>query len=262
MFAAINTFFSGNTTPYTGPIGQALYTASNSSPTRTFTWVCPTGVTSVSVVCVGAGKDSGGDGGALAYKNNITVVPGTSYTVQIGDQDTERSYFINTSTVSAGTGSNRTGDGGGDGGTGAGAGASGAGAGGYFGSGGNSQTNPASNGNAGTGGGGGSGGKSPYYAPTDGYGKGAGGGVGVFGITGAVVNGEGGTYGDSFGRGGGGGSGGGTGGTGNQVLPIQGGTGGSYGGCGTGSGEANFGAVRIIWPGNLRAFPYKNTQNF
>ena len=49
--------------------GQQAFTTAGS-----FTWTAPAGVTSVCVVCVGAG---GAGGGALAYKNNITVVPGT-----------------------------------------------------------------------------------------------------------------------------------------------------------------------------------------
>ncbi len=58
----------------------------------TYTWVCPAGVTSVSVVCVGGGGGgssrgsyaTGGGGGALAYINNYAVTPGTSYTVVVG----------------------------------------------------------------------------------------------------------------------------------------------------------------------------------
>jgi hypothetical protein len=70
------------------PVGQQIFTTPGSS-----TWVAPPGVTSVSVVCVGGGGASGnganyfgagGAGGGLAYKNNITVVPGTPYTVTVG----------------------------------------------------------------------------------------------------------------------------------------------------------------------------------
>lgn len=61
----------------------------------TYNWICPDGVTSVSVVCIGgggggdAGSDiigvgGGGGGGALAYRNNITVVPGQTYTIVVG----------------------------------------------------------------------------------------------------------------------------------------------------------------------------------
>ena len=46
-----------------------------------FSWLCPDGVTSVSVVCIGAGggggganpgSGKGGGGAACSYKNNIT----------------------------------------------------------------------------------------------------------------------------------------------------------------------------------------------
>ena len=57
----------------------------------TFQWTCPTGVTQVSVVCVGGGgggskrwSNGGGGGGGLAFKNNISVTPGESYTVKVG----------------------------------------------------------------------------------------------------------------------------------------------------------------------------------
>ena len=56
-----------------------------------YTWTAPTGVTSISVVLVGGGggspdaaSNSGGGGGALAYKNNITVIPGVSYNLTVG----------------------------------------------------------------------------------------------------------------------------------------------------------------------------------
>lgn len=53
------------------------------------TWRCPDNVTSVSIVCVGAGGNgsyygSGGGGGALAYGNNIAVTPGQVYTLYVG----------------------------------------------------------------------------------------------------------------------------------------------------------------------------------
>jgi len=66
-------------------VGQQTFSTAGTS-----TWVAPSGVTSVSVVCVGGGgaggymRGSGGAGGGLAYKNNITVVPGNSYTVTVG----------------------------------------------------------------------------------------------------------------------------------------------------------------------------------
>jgi ABC-type cobalt transport system substrate-binding protein len=69
-------------------VGEQTFTTPGTS-----NWVAPPGVTSVSVVCVGGGGASGkgrnvfgagGAGGGLAYKNNITVVPGTSYPVTVG----------------------------------------------------------------------------------------------------------------------------------------------------------------------------------
>ena len=67
MFAAINTLLSGGLS-----IGQQAYTTAG-----TYSWTCPVGVASVSVVCVGGGgspansdDQPGGGGGALAYTNN------------------------------------------------------------------------------------------------------------------------------------------------------------------------------------------------
>ena len=74
---------------FAGPPGQDAYITAG-----TFTWVAPAGVTKVSVVAVGGGgataesgcppNQAGGGGGALAYANNITVIPGNSYTAIVG----------------------------------------------------------------------------------------------------------------------------------------------------------------------------------
>ncbi len=68
------------------PPGNQEYTSPGN-----YTWTVPAGVTSCCVVCVGGGGDSGtansgqaGGGGALSYKNNITVVPGQTATVTVG----------------------------------------------------------------------------------------------------------------------------------------------------------------------------------
>lgn len=61
------------------PIGEAIFTTPG-----TYSWIAPTGVNTVSAVCVGAGGSHGGGGGALRYKNNITVIPGQSYNVVVG----------------------------------------------------------------------------------------------------------------------------------------------------------------------------------
>ena len=109
--------------------GQAEFTTPGS-----YTWVAPPDVTSVSVVAIGGGgggagaydgtndnnRGSGG-GGGLGYKNNISVTPGQSYTVVVGDggtggqggptneqlsrgTDGGDSYFIDATTVKGGAG--------------------------------------------------------------------------------------------------------------------------------------------------------------
>ena len=109
----------------------------------TTTWVCPAGVTSISVVCIGAGSmfgnngsGAGGGGGGLGFKNNITVSPGTSYSVQVGHKWEKTNHLTNenpndtwfkdangniivSGEAGAGlTGGGYTGDGGGNGGSG------------------------------------------------------------------------------------------------------------------------------------------------
>ncbi len=135
-----------------GATGEASWTTPG-----TYSWTCPSDVTSVCVVCVGGGGSrdgsswsGGGGGGGLGWKNDISVTPGISYTVVVGaagvpgvyygggtpsDPGTDggTSYFIGTGTVSGGggvthvsnvaTGNNApggtwTGDGGGNGGLG------------------------------------------------------------------------------------------------------------------------------------------------
>lgn len=231
----------------------------------TYSWTVPNGVYSVSVVCVGGGGtvrfNRGAGGGGLGYKNNIQTYPGQEITIVVGAGGDSAnpggdSYFNSLSIVSGkGGGGNTsqaiggsfTGDGGGNGGGSAMGAAStaGAGAGGYSGDGGNagSSSEFAANGS----GGGGAGGD--YSAAAGGRGD-CGGGVGV--------NGQG-TNGVATGGGGGGGSGGTAGGG------WSSGAGGLYGGGGggtTGSPRpAGRGAVRIIWPGNLRQFPSTRTAD-
>lgn len=81
--------FEGDNPETTYP-GQYEYTGSlvNGS---TRTWICPPYVTSVSVLCIGAGGGGvittsgggGGGGGGLSYLNNIAVTPGTTYTIKV-----------------------------------------------------------------------------------------------------------------------------------------------------------------------------------
>lgn len=223
-------------------VGQVVYTTAG-----TYSWTCPTGVSSVSVVAVGAVKD--GAGAALSYKNSIPVIPGVQYTVFIGAAGTTQlTYFINPGVVSAGRLNIRTGDGGGDGGA---AGQGGGGAGGYAGNGGDGVTTPSAGnfaGNNAPAGGGGGGGASYWNGASIAYG-GGGGGVGLLG------QGASGLGGTSTGSGGTGGSGGGNGADGTRTGVA----GGLYGGGG-GSGDSGpnntftAGALRIMW-GPGRSYP-------
>ena len=252
------------------PVGQDQYTSSG-----TFSWTAPAGVTSVSVVCVGPSLKwantarYGRGGGGLGYKNNIAVVPGNSYTVQVGDSAAgTSSYFISTATVegqcSSGTtaGGGYTGDGGGNGGNGGayggGVAAGGGGAGGYSGNGGNGASTgdgfaPATN----SGGGGGG-----AYSTSGSFG-GGGGGVGIWGLG---PDGAKGIYNSASNYVLGGGGGGSYGSRGSFIN-----TSGAYGAAlygggypGTSAsvsgGAATNGAVRIIY-GNNRSFPSTNTGN-
>lgn len=265
--------------------GDILY-----STPGTYTWVAPEGVTNVSVVCVGGGgggglsttAGAGGGGGGLGWKNNIAVIPGESYTVVVGTSgsysfpasatpnDGGDSYFIDLNTVAgkggkggpAGSancsgdtvGGTYVGDGGGNGGTGGctgltSTGGGGGGAGGYTGNGGAGGALSGVDAQAGSGGGG-QGGEA--VATSSGNG---GGGVGVYGQ-------------GSDGSGGALGGVGGSGGTDGSSSGI----GGKFGGGGAGkyetgtptgvNGNGGVGAVRIIWPGNTRAFPTTNVFNY
>lgn len=256
--------------------GQQAYTSAG-----TFSWVAPSGVTSVSVVAVGTGggvsggnNSAGGGGGALAYANNLSVTPGNSYTVIVGavniTGDGGDSSF-NSTCVKAGGGKRAnvcfngsagvggqviygTGGAGGYGGCrygGSSANAGGGGAGGYSGEGGRGGWGGGA-GCAGSGGGGGGGGPG---TGSGGTGAGGGGGVGILGLG---SNGAGGTSGCKGGKAGSGG------GNGASGYPGGSGCGGLYGG-GNGAvyygsnGSPGVGAVRIIWPGTTRSFPSTNT---
>jgi hypothetical protein len=280
--------------------GQALFGTNVGA--GTFSWTAPSGITSVSVVAVGGGSSganswasAGGSGGGLGWKNNITVVPGQSYTVKVGRGQSGsdgnnyggNSYFIDISTVAGGGGSHATfgtseplvgtrngygggyvGDGGGQGGNSSSY-SGGAGAGGYTGRGGNANSdympNPADSG-GGAGGG--------YYSST--YGSGAGGGVGLNGKGTTAVSGnymynpyQGYNNSYNYGSGGLGGSGGTNGGYGENPFASTGNfgpAGGTYGGGGGGPGTSwpggagGQGGVRIIW-GQNRVYPSTNTTD-
>lgn len=265
-------------------IGETSYTQPGG-----FTFIVPNGVFSVNVLAVGSGSgggwsvpcwsgQSGGGGGGLAWKNNISVQPGSQLFVNVGGWPSPASpdsIFINSSICrgggaiqNTGQGGSFFGDGGGNGGNGGNSagcwtGNGGGGAGGYTGNGGNGYSSFGVAATAGSGGGGGGGG--------DGAG---GGGVGIFGAgsSGPAANGFNAPS-PNIGRGGGGGSGG-TGAPSAQVCtsPCGNGTpagsidGGFYGGGGGGygfnpswgNGPPATGAVRIIW-GPGRAWPSTGT---
>ena len=259
---------SSSSSSSSSPVGQAFYGYGSG----TSSWTCPPGVTTVCVVCIGAGSSSlgaqwsvyAGGGGGLGWKNNIPVTPGSTYEVQVGFAGSgygssvsgSPSYFISAGTVqgngaSGSSGGAYTGDGGGNGGNGGQYG--GGGAGGYTGNGGNQDASGA--------GGGGAGGGS--YSST--HGGASGGGTGPFGQSAS------GSY--TYASGGRGGSGGQPGVIGENPWYSYGSfgdrEGGMYGGGGGGSGSnapqggaglnrGGRGCVRIIW-GAGRSFPSTGT---
>lgn len=271
-------------------LNPLVYTIADPYPLRakvyrtpgTYSWTCPAGITKVSVVCIGAGGGggygtnggSGGGGGGVGWKNQITVVPGNTYTVAVGaggespyasaGQNGGDSYFNNNSTVcgfggrggdqsvNGSQGGRFTGDGGGAGGAG---GRNGGGGGGaaswtFFGADGGSANTDGADGLVGAGGGG------AGYNSNNEYGGGGGGGVGLIYST---VGGEGGTVGTLETRHGLGNGGGGQSGNGYYLGGAQGGLyGGGGGGGSLGSGLSPFGgrgaggAVIILYGVNIQ----------
>ena len=267
---------AGTTTAYEVPTGSQTFTSVGDT-----TFTVPADVTSVSILCVGAGGSgdggtNGGGGGGLAYISSFAVTPGQTLYVRVGDKTAADGAVLGLTGVSTTTPisssttyilafkgySTTNGIGGGaagtapfsstvsrTGGTGGanGTGLSGLPPGGFTGGG----------GAAGYGGNGGRGGF--YYTVAGsqiaqfsygaGQGLGGGGGGGGYGgyggggvgLLGIGTAGAGGT-GASVGRGGSGGSNG------------SGSTGGNYGGGGGSGGTGANGAVRIIW-GPSRSYP-------
>lgn len=232
------------------PSGQAEW-----SGTGTYTWTVPEGVYSISAVTIGTGANgnnqyssggvtyngNGGNGGKLAYKNNIPVTPGETLNIGVTAATLFNYSYLSRNTTSLCRATNgiypsgtSVGDAvfaGGVGGTNG----SGGGAGGYSGAGGKGGNN-SSAGSAGTGGAAGGGGGLNGGGGTGIYGEGASGGTSTTG-----------------GKGGSGGNNG----------TKAGGTYGGGGGGSTGSspGAGATGAVRIIYPGNERYFPSTRTAN-
>jgi len=253
-----------------------------------FTWVAPTGVTSVAVVAIGGGGGSGfgcyASGGGLGWRNGMSVTPGTSYNITVGAGGIVNGIGGTSCATSIGsvagygggsnggiTGGQFAGAGGGNGGLRGSRGAGGAG--GYSGAGGAGGPGGAGScgGFAGSGGGGGGGGSGSTTNGTTCRQTrwGAGGGTGVYG---QGSNGAAGTGGAGAAGGGGGGGSSGTAGatTTNWCNP---GIGGNFGGGG-GAGARGFnyfccgfqcvtyvfragagGAVRIVWAGGSRGTP-------
>jgi len=238
--------FSIASTPTGGPTGQEIIT--NSAYTDlTSTWTVPANVTNVSVVCVGAGGYQG-NGGALAWKNNILVTPGASIPYKVGQRGYTTNgryggdtWFVDEVTCFAPGGQYAinaeyqpafVGDGGGQGRK---------GAGGYSGNGGVGANTTGHSGLPGEGGGGG--GNGAHYS----YGSGGGGGVGLYGQGASGQGGSGSN--DTAATNGQGGSGG------------SSGPQGQYGGGGASNGSqyhGGYAAMRIIW-GDGRYYPITNT---
>lgn len=218
----------------------------------TYTWVAPEGVTSISVVCIGAGGGGdayqvggGGGGGGLCYKNNHPVTPGESYTVVVGgggNYGTGGSTSFSDVMTAYGAQGARSdpphlggtatgGDANFSGGNGGVAGVSGQNGAGFGGGGGAAYSAAGGGGGAGgygAPGGGGAGG--PAGSPNGS--TGGGGGVGLFGTTVA------GTAGTKFSAG-----------------SLGGGSGNAYN---NGPRPGAHGGARIIWPGATRQFPSTN----
>ncbi len=275
MSGALQAVFQ-NQRSFGPPPGQQTYNTPG-----TYTWVCPAGVTSVSILCVGGGGGGftsgggAGGGGGLAYRNNFTVTPGASYDVVVTgySQSGDTTFNAVSSTCGASRGSNGAGGAGGSGGAGGGflygtAGYSG-GAGGnggpsfvccgntYF-------ANGAGGGAAGYAGNGGAGATvtvAPFQNLTGGNGSGGGGGGG--GTQSSGNSWFGGGVG-SFGQGASGAGGSGQGGNGGRGSDVSDGNSVTYewGGGSRGGATTNYpGIVRILWPGNTRSYPSTNTGN-
>lgn len=283
--SAIN---SAGSSPSSSAISVTTDTAPNASEQNyfaagTYSWICPGGITSVSVVCIGGGggpqriAGGGPGGGALVYGNNIPVSPGTTYKIIVGGGGTAgmaggTSSFNDTWLVATGGLPGVNYDYGPPNFGGAG------GAGGYSGPGGNAGDVISYGGTKYAGGNGGT--YSGTYA--NGGGNGGKGGTGSSvtaaypaGQAGSGGGGGGGSAGDTSGGAGGGvaiygqgeNGGGGWANTGINTPGYDGYTGSGpetgrkFGGGGSKLKAAQSGGVRIIWPGNLRSFPSNNTSN-
>jgi hypothetical protein len=81
--------------------------------TTSGTWICPAGVTSIQVEAWGGGGSGGtatsggigggGAGGSYVIKNNVAVVPGSSYTITVGSGGTASATASTTGTAAGST---------------------------------------------------------------------------------------------------------------------------------------------------------------
>lgn len=93
----------GATAAGEGPAGQMVYVGDHKETTasgqKTYSWVVPAGVSTISAICVGAGQDGirsdsnapGGYGGNLRYATSLSVTPGETLTITTGNGCISRS---------------------------------------------------------------------------------------------------------------------------------------------------------------------------
>ncbi len=81
----------GSAQQYMATNWQNAFVSSQQGAGQVYKWTVPNGVTSFSVVAIGAGgpgtyqwSGDGGGGGGLAYVNDVTCTPGETFSVQIG----------------------------------------------------------------------------------------------------------------------------------------------------------------------------------
>jgi hypothetical protein len=285
---ATNAYGTGACSAASNSITALVKTCVTYGSPGTYSWVVPSGVTSIAAVTIGAGAGAGnftsgfgGAGGGLAYGNGISVTPGETLTIIVGSGGPGGSSTSNGSfsavrrgscnlvrATAGGTGGPGSFSNGTSGQTGGYGNSGGGGAAGYTGGGG-SGGSYSSNGSAGSGGGagGGGGGSVRCNSPcpyTNYYGSGGGGGTGLFG---QGTSGAGGVAVPSCaGTGGRGGSGGSAG----YGSCLCGGYAGCYGGGGGRGGAQTYGGcytyiasgasgagggVRIVWAGFGRGTP-------
>ena len=259
------TFGAGSIRGYGRGLGSSTINQIAYTVPGTYTFIVPTGVTTVSAVAVGAGQGNSawavgstyGFAGSLSYLQSITVTPGESLTVVVGSGSAgnangnpvlagQQSSIARGGTVllraragGAGTSIGTSSFGGestGYAGNGAAGYAPSTSGGGTGGSAGQYAGNFATNGGNGSGGGGGGGGGPSFFndAEVDASfisGGGGGGGVNILESGSNGIGGAGGAL-DVGGGGGTGGSGGTSGGAGGSYFDATGGNGGNYGGGG------------------------------